>query len=108
MNGRERVRAALTFSSPDRAPRDLWALPYVSLYRQEELDAVLREWPMDIQRPERSPGSGNRAVRAVASASKTPRWKRSCMMGSRSTTRPAAAGKMTSNIARSPRNRVLR
>jgi uroporphyrinogen decarboxylase len=66
MNGRERVRAALTFSSPDRPPRDLWALPYVSLFRQEELDAVLQEWSMDIQRPERSPGSGGRVVRAVA------------------------------------------
>jgi uroporphyrinogen decarboxylase len=66
MNGRERVRAALTFSSPDRPPRDLWALPYISLFRQEELDAVLQEWSMDIQRPERSPGSGDRVVRAVA------------------------------------------
>lgn len=66
VNGRERVRAALTFSSPDRPPRDLWALPYISLFREDELEAVLRKWPMDIQRPERSPGSGDRVLQAVA------------------------------------------
>ena len=26
MTGRERVKSALTFSTPDRVPRDLWAL----------------------------------------------------------------------------------
>jgi len=65
MTGRERMRAALTFSGPDRPPRDLWALPYVSLFRKDELDAVLREWPLDIQRPEMTPGSDDRVVRAV-------------------------------------------
>jgi uroporphyrinogen decarboxylase len=65
MTGRERVRAALTFTRPDRAPRDLWALPYVSLFRREELDAMLQRWPMDIERPERSPGSGDKVVRVV-------------------------------------------
>jgi uroporphyrinogen decarboxylase len=48
MTSRERVIAALTFNRPDRAPRQLWTLPYVSLYRQDELDALLAEYPMDI------------------------------------------------------------
>jgi len=66
MTARQRVRAALTFSNPDRPPRDLWALPYVSLFRKEELDSLLRDWPMDIQRPEMTPGSGDKVVQAVA------------------------------------------
>lgn len=48
MTSRERVTAALTFSNPDRAPRDLWALPYVVLFRREEFDAVLDAYPTDI------------------------------------------------------------
>jgi hypothetical protein len=56
MTSRERVIAALTFSSPDRAPRDLWALPYVSLFRKAELDAFLEKYPMDIGSSQRSPG----------------------------------------------------
>lgn len=30
ITGRERVTAALAFTTPDRVPRDLWALPYMS------------------------------------------------------------------------------
>jgi hypothetical protein len=57
MTGRERVKAALNFGKPDRIPRDLWALPYISLFRQDELDEVLEKYPGDISRPEMSPGS---------------------------------------------------
>ena len=35
ITGRDRVRAALTFSTPDRPPRDLWALPYVQLFLKD-------------------------------------------------------------------------
>lgn len=56
---RERVKAALTFSHPDRVPRDLWALPYVSLYRRSELDALTAEFPMDMGGIQLSPGSSN-------------------------------------------------
>ncbi len=49
MTGRERVRAALTFNHPDRVPRDLWYLPYVGKFRRAELDALLAEFPTDIQ-----------------------------------------------------------
>jgi uroporphyrinogen decarboxylase len=57
MTSRERVRAALTFSKPDRPPRDLWSLPYKSLYRKSELDALIARFPVDFGRPEMSPGS---------------------------------------------------
>ncbi len=59
MTGRERVIAALTFNHPDRAPRDLWALPYVSLFRKQELDELLAEYPMDIGGIQMSPGSNS-------------------------------------------------
>lgn len=56
MNSRERVRAALTFNSPDRAPRDLWALPYVSLFRKDELNDLLRRYPRDFAGVQATPG----------------------------------------------------
>jgi len=56
MTGRERVRRCLTFDSPDRAPRDLWALPYISLFRKDEFDAVVEKFPMDIGLSQLSPG----------------------------------------------------
>ncbi len=59
MTGRERVRAALTHRRPDRVPRDLWALPYVALFRGPELAEVLRAYPPDIACPQLSPGSGD-------------------------------------------------
>ncbi len=48
LTGRERVNAALDFKSPDRAPRDLWTLPFVDLFCREELESILQEFPMDI------------------------------------------------------------
>jgi hypothetical protein len=57
MTGRERVKAALTFNHPDRAPCDLWALPYISLFRQTELDQFLSEFSLDIGGTQLSPGS---------------------------------------------------
>lgn len=66
MTGRERVKAALTFAAPDRAPRDLWALPYISLFRENELDEMLQEFPMDIQPSQLSPGWSDKVVNASA------------------------------------------
>jgi uroporphyrinogen decarboxylase len=57
MTGRERVKAALTFNHPDRPPRDLWALPYTSLFRKEEMDRLLADFPLDIAGIQLSPGS---------------------------------------------------
>ena len=49
MTGRERVKSALTFNSPDRAPRDLWILPYVGLFQKDEFEALVARYPLDIQ-----------------------------------------------------------
>ncbi len=55
MTGRERVKATLTFNNPDRPPRDLWTLPYILLFRQDELDAIREAYPMDFVSINRSP-----------------------------------------------------
>jgi len=38
----------LEFRSPDRAPRDLWTLPWVRQFRQADLDKVLERFPGDF------------------------------------------------------------
>ena len=68
MTGRERVQACLKFLSPDRVPRDVWALPFVTLFRQDELDALLAEFPMDIGSSQISPGWNQKAVDATRQA----------------------------------------
>lgn len=72
MTSRERVTQTLTFSKPDRVPRDLWALPYISLFRKTELDRVLDKYPPDIGRPELSPGGGD--AEAIRKLSKPGRY----------------------------------
>lgn len=54
MTPRERVRYTLQFKSTDRVPRDLWTLPYISLFRQNELDGFLANYPVDIRYAEPS------------------------------------------------------
>lgn len=68
MTSRERVLATLAHTPPDRAPRDLWVLPYVTLFRNQELAALLQKYPPDIDSPELSPGSNNRDLERVARA----------------------------------------
>lgn len=51
MTPRERVRGALTFSTPDRPPRDLWTTAAVPMFREAELRAVLDRYPPDIALP---------------------------------------------------------
>lgn len=45
---RERTIAALTFASPDRAPRHLWDDPYISLYQRDDLVAIKAKYPPDL------------------------------------------------------------
>lgn len=66
MNSRERVIATLQFKQPDRVPRHLWALPYISLFCKDELDALQAEFPSDIGSPELSPGSGDTELTTLA------------------------------------------
>lgn len=51
MDGRERVTRALRFEKPDRAPRDLWAVPAIAMFRPGDLREVLRKYPTDIVIP---------------------------------------------------------
>jgi len=61
MDGRERFRRALRFQRPDRAPRDLWALPGIRMYRQDELEAVRALYPPDLTGPDFKYGPSLRA-----------------------------------------------
>jgi hypothetical protein len=45
------VIRCLEFDRPDRAPRDLWALPGVTVSRGAELDAMLKRHPSDFANP---------------------------------------------------------
>lgn len=51
MTPRERVQRALRFECPDRAPRELWTLPGVPMFRGEELRQVLERFPGDFAGP---------------------------------------------------------
>ena len=48
MTSRERVLRTLAFQPCDRAPRQLWRLPWVDMYAADELAAVLKEFPEDF------------------------------------------------------------
>lgn len=61
MTSRERVQRTLTFQSPDRIPRDLWALPAVEMTQPEDLEEVIRRFPLDIAKPSFSPGQSKRS-----------------------------------------------
>ena len=60
MTSRERVYRALEFKGPDRAPRNLWVLPWVNIYAADDLAAVRREFPDDFTGPGTVMPPGNR------------------------------------------------
>lgn len=75
ITGRERVKAALTFSTPDRTPRDLWALPYIGLFREKELLELRKEFSFDIGGTQLSPGQDDDAwARYGQSGTYTDEW----------------------------------
>ena len=51
MTSRERVLRTLEFAGPDRAPRDLWALPWVGMFMPEQQADMLNEFPPDFAWP---------------------------------------------------------
>lgn len=61
MTPRERVTATLNHQSVDRAPREIWSLPGVHMYRKDELDAMLERFPADFAYPAYSYGPAKRA-----------------------------------------------
>jgi uroporphyrinogen decarboxylase len=58
MTPRERVLRALTFSRPDRAPRDLWSLPGIAMFRPNELERIRELYPPDFSEPGLGYGRG--------------------------------------------------
>jgi len=60
MTPRERMYKALEFNSPDRAPRDIWALPWVDQYARAEFDALAERFPPDVMSV-RAEARGDRA-----------------------------------------------
>ena len=48
MTPRQRVIRTLEFRRPDRAPRDLWAIPWIGLYAPQELAAMKERFPPDF------------------------------------------------------------
>ena len=48
MTGRDRVNRALEFEGPDRVPRHLWRLPGTKMFRQDDIDRVLKRHAEDI------------------------------------------------------------
>jgi uroporphyrinogen decarboxylase len=61
MTSRERVIKTLNFESVDRAPRQLWALPGIPMFRMDELNEVLEEFPSDFGGPQVQYGVSKRA-----------------------------------------------
>jgi len=48
MTSRERVTRALKLQNPDRAPRELWALPGIGKFRWKELEGMNVAYPSDF------------------------------------------------------------
>lgn len=61
MTSRERVIRALTFNSPDRVPRELWALPGVCKFRTAEHQAMVARFEWDFAGPPVQYGPSDRA-----------------------------------------------
>jgi len=51
MNSRERVKRTLEFKKVDRVPRDLWSLPGITMFRKNDLDEILKKFPVDFISP---------------------------------------------------------
>jgi hypothetical protein len=60
------VKAALAFKRTDRIPRDLWVLPYSSLYRQDEVRVLLDRYPIDFKPVESYSGATDLEHRRLA------------------------------------------
>lgn len=61
MTSRERVIKTLDFQPVDRAPRQLWMLPGIIMFRNDELTEVLSKFPPDIGGPAVRYGTSKRA-----------------------------------------------
>lgn len=66
--------AALTFNQPDRTPRDLWALPYISLFRKDELDSLRHDYPGDFGGIQATPGLTTEEAHLARPGDYTDEW----------------------------------
>ena len=66
MTSRELVSRTPKFENSGRVPRDLWALPYISFFRSQELKEVLDMYPTDIGRSEMFPGSDEKMLERLS------------------------------------------
>lgn len=48
MTSKELVKKTLHFQSPERIPRQLWALPWADIYHKEALQKINKDFPADI------------------------------------------------------------
>ena len=62
MTGRERVKRCLRFETPDRVPREAWALPGVMADTPEVFEAVVQRFPPDFAAPRAQYGNGDRSA----------------------------------------------
>jgi hypothetical protein len=62
MNSRERVVKVLNKEEIDRFPRNLWHLPYVSMFCEDELSEVREMYPTDFTGPVFEYGKDERAM----------------------------------------------
>lgn len=51
MTGRELVTRTLLYEEVEKLPRDLWTIPYINMYRKDELRRFLEVFPTDIIHP---------------------------------------------------------
>ena len=51
MTSRERVTRTLRHQEVDRPPRDIWTIPYIGMYKQDQYDKFLERFPPDIAYP---------------------------------------------------------
>lgn len=61
MTPRQRVKAALSFSCPDRLPRDIWGFRVIPQFRPDDWQTVVSRFPMDFDRPPTVLGTSSRA-----------------------------------------------
>jgi hypothetical protein len=66
MTGRERVKASLAFKKLDRVPRDLLTLPYVTPFKKDDFEKMIKKYPMDINASQLSPGWSDDIVKQTA------------------------------------------
>ena len=74
MTSRERTAKTLNFYSPDRAPRELWALPGVAVFRAKEMEEITKQFPMDFICPKYKYGTGRAIILFKTTPCRNPNY----------------------------------